>query len=304
MKPIQGVNEILSYDKDNDSMYIVKNSKIEKISNNGKIAVGLFPNSSFITPGSLKVYNFDNLLHYSLVKNKPLIGIIEWPYYGMKKENIFEVPDSVVNKVVASGGIPIGIFPTQVCDFQHTYLADMPELTKEEKKDLDDVLSFCSGIIKPGTFKAYEFDKYIHSYTLTNDMPYFGICGGMQIMTYPEGKLTNTNPNKDVGNIDLHSGHDGYAHSIKINHESKLYDILKKDEILVNSKHKKCLPDESLEGFLVSATADDKTVEAIEIPGKSFQIGVQWHPELLDDTNTDKLFNSFIDESNNYKKIK
>lgn len=304
MKPIQSVKEVLSYDKDNDKMYLVNSSRVEKISNDNKITVGLFPQRFVINNGSLRVYNFDNLLNYSLQKNKPLIGIVEWPYYGSKNENIYEVPVEVVDKVVLSGGIPVGIFPTQVCDFQHTRLADMPELSNEEKIDLDDVLCFMDGIIKPGTFKAYEFDKYIHSYTLTHDMPYFGICGDMQIMTYPEGKLINTNPNKNVIDLELHSSHDGYSHSVSIDHDSKLYSILKKDEILVNSKHKKCLPDESLKEFKVSAIADDNTVEAIEIPNKSFQIGVQWHPELLDDSNTDRLFNKFIEESSNYGKRK
>lgn len=304
MKPIESVKEILGYDKDNDSMYLVKNTQVEKISNNSKIAVGLFPNISFIKPDTFKVYNFDNLLYYSLQKEMPLIGIVEWPYYGPKNENIYEVPTEVVDKVVSAGGIPVGIFPTQVCDFQHTRLADMPKLTNQEKQDLNDILGYMDGIIKPGTFKAYEFDKYIHSYTVSKDMPYFGICGGMQIMTYPEGKLVNTNPNRDVDDLDLHFGHDDYAHSIQISYLSRLADFIPVSSIMVNSKHKKCLPDESLKGFKVAARAKDNTIEAIEIPNKSFQIGVQWHPEKLNDKYTDMLFNGFIEESKKYSKRK
>ena len=304
MKPIRGINERLSVDKDDDKMYLVTNNKVEEISNAGKIAVGLFSQKKVIKNDSLKVYNFDNLLNYSLQKNMPLIGIVEWPYYGKEQENVYEIPVEVVDKVIDAGGIPVGIFPTQVCDFQHTYLKDMPDLSSSEKQDLTDVLGFMDGIIKPGTFKAYEFDKYIHSYTLTRDMPYLGICGGMQIMTYPEGKLINTNPNRDVDDVDLHFGHNNYAHSVKIDRNSKLYEVLKADEIMVNSQHRKCLPDESLNGFKVSGLADDNTVEAIEIPNKSFQIGVQWHPEKLNDPNSDLLFDSFIEEANNYSKRK
>jgi len=304
MKPIESVKEILGYDKDSDRMYLVKNSVVEDISNRSKIAVGLFPKSYFTKSPELKIYNFDSLLYYALEKDKPLIGVVEWPYYSKGNKDIYEVPFDVTQKVIRSGGIPVGIFPTQVVDFQHTRLADMPLLTEQEKMDLDDVLGFMDGIIKPGTFKAYEFDKYIHSKTVSSDMPYFGICGGMQIMTYPEGKLENTNPNRDVTDLSLHTGHDDYAHSIKIARDSKLFDILKADEIMVNSKHRKCLPESALTNFKVSAIADDQTVEAIEIPNKAFQIGVQWHPEFLDDIYTDMLFGSFIEESKIYSKRK
>ena len=310
MKPIQGIKVLASKDKDYDKMYLVKNTQVEKISNDGKIAVGLFPNSSFVKPDSFKIYNFDNLFSYALQKDKPLIGIIEWPYFGAKGENIYEIPIEVVDKVASSGGIPFGIFPTQVCDFQHTRLADMPELTYKEKIDLEDVLSFCDGVIKPGTLKTYEFDKYIHHYTLVKDMPYLGICGGMQLMTYPMGILKNTNPNLDVKNINLHAGGKGLVHDIKIEKESKLYQIFNKEVIRVNSLHKKCLPDSALVDAKVAALAidpeypEERVIEAIEIPDKTYQIGVQWHPETLDDENSKKLFDSFIDEASNYKSRK
>lgn len=300
MKPIRGVNVVLSQDSDGDKMFLINNEVIDNISNNKNIAVGLFPQSRLVNYDTIKTYSFDALLNYALDKKMPLVGIIEWPYYNSEKANAYEVPVEVVDKVISAGGIPVGIFPTQVCSFQQTRLSDMPELLPCEKKDLEDVLSFMDGVIKPGAFKAYEFDKYIHSYTVANNMPYFGICAGMQIMTYPEGKLVNTNPNDDVADVELHSAHNGYAHDIIIAHDTRLYDILKKDRIMVNSKHKKCIPRKSLENFIISAEADDKTVEAIEIADKAFQIGVQWHPELLDDEYTDKIFGSFIEESKTY----
>jgi gamma-glutamyl-gamma-aminobutyrate hydrolase PuuD len=39
--------------------------------------------------------------------------------------------------------------------------------------------------------------------------------------------------------------------------------------------------------------ADDGTVEAVEIPGPDFAVGVQWHPE--DDQADDRLFVALVE---------
>jgi putative glutamine amidotransferase len=48
----------------------------------------------------------------------------------------------------------------------------------------------------------------------------------------------------------------------------------------VNSFHREAIAEVS-DSVLVSAQADNGVVEAIEIPGRRFAIGVQWHQELL-----------------------
>ena len=45
-------------------------------------------------------------------------------------------------------------------------------------------------------------------------------------------------------------------------------------------------------------------IEAIENKYCDFNIGVQWHPEILDDENSNLLFEKFIEASNKYKCIK
>jgi putative glutamine amidotransferase len=46
----------------------------------------------------------------------------------------------------------------------------------------------------------------------------------------------------------------------------------------VNSRHHQSVK-EPAPGFVVSASAPDGVVEAIEKTGASFCVGVQWHPE-------------------------
>lgn len=229
---------------------------------------------------------------------KPIIGIIEWPYYDKDNDKIYEIPDEIVAKIAASGGIPVGIFPTQICDFQGTKLADIPPLDEGHKSDLITSVNMCDAIIKPGTLKAYEFDKFIQNYTVIRDIPYLGICGGMQIMTYPVGKLQNTNPNIKVENEEMHKSKDEYAHDIDIIQNSLLYDIMKTDRISVNSKHRFAIS--TTGSCQASAYAPDGVIEAIERKNNTFQLGVQWHPELLNDENSDKLFGRFVEEAKIY----
>ena len=302
MKPIHGINERLSVDKDNDKMYLANNSVVEKISNDGKIAVGLFPQESVIKSDTLKVYNFDTLFHYSLQKNMPLIGIVEWPYFDKNDNKIYEIPDNIVDKVIDAGGMPVGIFPTQIADFQNTKLKEMPFLTDSEMDDIKTVVDICDGILMPGTLKAYEYMRFIHEYTLIKNSPYLGICGGMQIMTYPKGQDYFNSWNNKVSDIDKHKSRDSYGHNVIINPNTKLSSIIKKDEIAVNSYHSYEVGNTN--GYAISAVSDDGVIEAIEDPNKLYQIGVQWHPEKVDDENTKALFDSFVDAADEYSKRK
>lgn len=95
-----------------------------------------------------------------------------------------------------------------------------------------------------------------------------------------------------------------YAHEVilKDGFLSKLFDT---NKILVNSYHNYCVDDTLSE--IIKDYSSDGVIEALEIPGYSFGIGVQWHPELItDDENSNKIFNRFVDaaEEYSYKKRK
>ena len=45
-------------------------------------------------------------------------------------------------------------------------------------------------------------------------------------------------------------------------------------------------------GLRATAWAQDGTVEAVELPGPHFVLGVQWHPEL--DAHDDRLFVALV----------
>ena len=82
-----------------------------------------------------------------------------------------------------------------------------------------------------------------------------------------------------------------------IDKNSRLYNIIGEDEILVNSFHKRCISENNI--YKVTAKSEDGIIEAIEYPGDYFNIGVQWHPEISYefDENSKKIIDAFIDAS-------
>lgn len=147
-------------------------------------------------------------------------------------------------------------------------------------------INICDGIILPGGSidddKTKEIIRYLHEI----NKPTLGICLGMQQMNLAlGGDLSKLHTNNHMSKMK-------YVHSIFINKASKLYNILKKDNILVNSRHLFEIKNPTI---YISAISDDNVIEAIEDKNKKFFIGVQWHPESLkNDINSKLLINEFI----------
>jgi putative glutamine amidotransferase len=83
-------------------------------------------------------------------------------------------------------------------------------------------------------------------------------------------------------------------HSVVIRENTKLYSIIGKRRIDVNTSHhqmvKKIAP-----GFVVSAWSEkDEVIEGIETKDGSYFVCVQWHPELMKDKSSKLLFDSLI----------
>ena len=81
---------------------------------------------------------------------------------------------------------------------------------------------------------------------------------------------------------------------VEVEPGSHLAEILGKRTLRTNSLHHQAIrqPAPDLE---VVGRAEDGVIEAVELPGKRFAIGVQWHPECLpEEPAMQRLFISFI----------
>ena len=171
---------------------------------------------------------------------KNIIGII-----SRKEDDKYYAKEEVVNMILKYNSIPIII-------------------NSNNKKSIN----LCDGIVFPGGDEVNKNDIELIKYLYDNDIPCLGICLGMQEMGY----TFNDNFNK-VNNY-KHLKQNKYAHEVKINKKSKLYEILNKEIIKVNSRHKDYLIDTDL---FITGVSD--VIESIEDTNKRFFIGVQWHPE-------------------------
>ena len=160
---------------------------------------------------------------------------------------------------------------------------------KGEFEKIKEIIDYCDGIIFPGGKYVKEIDCQIMKYLHDQDKPTLGICLGMQIMgaTFNGGireKIENGNHNRDKESV----------HDITIKKDSKLYEIIGKEKIKVNSRHGKCIPHTTLD---CTAYSEDGIIEAIEDKTKKFFLGVQWHPEtLIEDEYSNKIFAKFIEQ--------
>lgn len=152
---------------------------------------------------------------------------------------------------------------------------------KLNKKMLKKILKLCDGVILQG---GEDFDKQnleIVKYLHKKNIPTLGICLGMQMMA--------CSFNGNLKLVKNHNKKSKYVHFVYLKKNNKLYKIIKKKKILVNSRHNYAVENSDLKN-----SANSDVIEAVCDDSKNFFIGVQWHPESLDDINSYKLFHAFF----------
>ena len=137
--------------------------------------------------------------------------------------------------------------------------------------------------------KAYET---MITYAKEHKLPLLGICAGEQVLAGTLG-----------AKLCMVKGHraslDDDAHLINIVPHTLLAKLCGLKMAKVNSNHHMAVSAKTSGDFVVSATAEDGTIEAIEPkdPWHYFVLGVQWHPERMvkkEDFLTDRIFNGFM----------
>ena len=141
-------------------------------------------------------------------------------------------------------------------------------------------------------------------------MPVLGICRGEQILNIAlGGTLIIDIPGLSPPAI-LHQTKDYLQcfHQVNILHNTLLNSIIKCDTGTVTSNHHQAVETPAPD-LQINAQAGDGIVEGIEWKnphGKSFLLGVQWHPERMDTANalSGKLLKQFIFQSRLFDKSK
>jgi putative glutamine amidotransferase len=127
-----------------------------------------------------------------------------------------------------------------------------------------------------------EFERELLLKCLARDLPVLGVCGGMQLMNVVLGgslyQDLSDRP-KTAVHVQPHDKRQP-AHAVAVAAGSLLARVSGKQSLDVNSTHHQIVK-ELGDGVVACATAPDGVIEAIELPGRRWVLGVQWHPEAL-----------------------
>lgn len=221
-----------------------------------------------------------------------LIGIVGRVYKNKDDQDIIQTNEVLRRFLMQYDDIVcITLLPTEVLD----YSSIIPGNDKINDNKLDYILDKCDGFIVPGGTNYFNFDEYIIDYAIKNNKPLIAICLGFQAMCSMHAKNRNNFEMNTTANLENHIGNSKeYKHSVVINDNTLLKSIINKPEIMVNSIHHDIV-DFEMNNLIINAISNDNIIEGVEYPNKKFIIGLQWHPEYLNDENSKKIFNKFID---------
>jgi putative glutamine amidotransferase len=147
-----------------------------------------------------------------------------------------------------------------------------------------------------------EFEIDLARRAIERDLPVLAICRGAQVLNVAAGgTLVQDIPSAVTSELahSVKEPKDSIAHDIRIASDSRLYAALgsavdSSCACHVNSRHHQSVGKLGRD-MVASATSADGVIEAIEVPYRSFCVGVQWHPENFWRTGEFKpLFDAFV----------
>ena len=216
---------------------------------------------------------------------------------------------SYVRSVEENGGLPLLIPYNESAETVRTFTEMCDGLLVPGGIDIDPSLYGESPDIHLGEVDA-ALDKaeLISLQTaLSDSMPVFGICRGLQLMNvFCGGTLYQDLPSQFDGELIPHrqtSARSEVSHTAAILPDSRLYSMLGCDIVSVNSLHHQAVKKLG-KSLSVSALAEDGVVEGIEHENGSW-FAVQWHPEELTYMpEMNALFVRFMALSSDFKERK
>ena len=203
-----------------------------------------------------------------------------------------------------------------VCDIKWV---DSEELTQE---NIDDVLGDCEGILVPGGFGDRGIEGMILAarYAREKDVPYLGICLGMQIAVIEFARnvvgWADANSAEFTSSslhpvIDLMPEQQGITakggtmrlgqYPCALDKESKAYELYGEETIYERHRHRYELNNDFREELcekglrLAGLSPDGRLVEVVENPANRWFVAAQFHPEFKSRPNKPQpLFYGFV----------
>jgi putative glutamine amidotransferase len=211
---------------------------------------------------------------------RPRIGI---PLDLDERRGRHELPRAYADAVRAAGGLPVGLpcgdpplageYLT-LCDALLVAGGDFdipPERYGETRR------RGCG----PARPERTDFEADLAEAALATGLPVLGICGGMQLLNVVRGGSLHQHLPDDLGvSHEQPAPKDAPSHDVTVVPGTLLARLCGLESLAVNSTHHQAV-NRPGSGVVVTGRSPDGVVEAIEIEGHPFALGVQWHPEGL-----------------------
>ncbi len=220
----------------------------------------------------------------------PLIGCTT--YHKTVDQNppleVFALMPSYVRAIQTAGGLPV-LIPLGLSD------AELEGLFER----LDGVLLPGGGDVDPTCYGGRPEHPTLRDIDEARDhtelrlarlatarqKPLLAICRGLQVFNVALGGTLWEDIRSDKANAIAHDyfrtyDRDYLAHEVTVKPGSRLEAALQADCVRVNSLHHQGIRHLAPE-LTASALAPDNLIEAVEVSGHPYAVGVQWHPENL-----------------------
>jgi putative glutamine amidotransferase len=238
----------------------------------------------------------------------PLIGLTTSRSTNTTGIPLISITEAYIQAVLRAGGLPI-LIPVGLSNSQ----------TVEIYTQLQGLLVTGGGDIDPALYggvphpRVYDVDPQRDALEIAlvqqaarNGLPFFGICRGIQVINVALGGKLYTDINDQHAGALRHDMAPGFprdliAHPVEIRPGSCLAGLAGLGSLQVNSLHHQGIRSVA-SPLQATAFAPDGLVEAVELPGHPFALGVQWHPEWLPESiPMQAIFRGFVAAAGNGK---
>ena len=262
-------------------------------------------------PVMLEKSNFSSIVCRELGIHAPQIDMAEWnTMLSRIHSSDKELTIGLVGKYVQLHDAYLSVAEAvRHAGYVYGCHANIKWIDSEEVKEANvgEYLADCDGVIVPGGFGNRGIDGKIitANYCRTHDIPYLGICLGMQVAVIAFARYVAGMEDAASGEFDPTSKHKVIdflpdqnenvskggtlrlgAYPCRVKHDTLLYRCYGEENISERHRHRYEFNNEYREalesaGLVISGTSPDGYIaETVELPGNRFYIGVQFHPEF------------------------
>lgn len=238
---------------------------------------------------------------------KPLIGItgsidvsVKTNAVLLQPQQMHQLSDNYVRAIEQAGGIPVFLPACSDLSLVKEMVDSVDAVLLSGGSDIDPALFHerATARLRPVSPRRDAFDVAVAEYVLKEtDKPLLGICRGIQVMNAVMGGslyIDLEEGGKMAHNLVMYP-RTAPSHFVTVEGGSRLSSILGEGTFAVNSLHHQAVKTVA-DAFVAAAySVPDGVVEAIEKPGDRFVMGIQWHPEALDDPEHKKIFRGLVE---------